>query len=431
MLDKFNKLLYSYNIDSLKERENRLCFARKGGGNMKKLTIILALALFLCLALTLTAFAQDTEEINIASQASGFLKEPEGAWNVVPKYLVDGDRETGTSATHSARYTKMAVLFNEEHIFSRLVVVTNGKGTIGFTGNTHNEYTDFGYWFTVRLYNANGDKVFQSSYQTYNHENENREVIVDLSENLKGVNKIELEMDSQWHNEYNFWELEAYEHKCKYDSIKIRYMTETCIENGNGIYACKCGAEKHDIIPAIGYHDVDRENPQIFYKEGLLCSGEGRNCCRYCDEFYESFEISPVFDFLGYSASYSNGAICLGFAINDRELEAYEKTNSVSLKYGAIISTAKTDKYIDKNANVIAPRTIRKEAQNVDTTRFDITLNASNWNEIADYDLVMCAYVIEGDNIYYLDGEKSMESVPATITYNKITKKYNEETPIS
>ncbi len=397
---------------------------------MKRLTLILTFVLLLCLALATTVLAQDEvdKEENIAPKAQATCSSTR--WSISPYSLIDGNRSTGTSSEQQARYTSFYVDFDKEYIFSRLIVVTNGTGTYPNAPDAFNwpNGSNNSFWFEVFMYDANGTRIFNGQYQTNNHENENHEVIIEFPD-LKRAKKIELKIDNSYDNKRGFWELEAYEHKCKFDTIKEVYMAPTCLNNGNGMFSCKCGAENHDIIPAIGYHDLDRENPKILYEKGLLSTGEGRNCCKYCDTFYEPYDVRPVFDFLGYSSSYSNGAICVGFAINDKELEAYETANSVSLKYGAIISTIKTDKYIDKNATVVAPSTVRKEAQDLDTLRFDITLKASNWDAIADYELVMCAYVIDGESIYYLTGEERVDTIPATITYNKIKNPQKEEAP--
>jgi hypothetical protein len=208
-------------------------------------------------------------------------------------------------------------------------------------------------------------------------------------------------------------------------------MEPTCLNNGNGIYSCACGDAIHDIIPALGYHPLDEENPEILYENGILQKGEARNHCTLCDEYYEPYEVNRVFDFLGYSASFDKNSICVGFAVNENELAEYERTHKVSLKYGTIISTTKADSYIDKDGNVLVPSTIKHEAQNVDTLRFDIKLSTSNWAKIADYELVMCAYVIDGESIYYLSSETEATSTPSTITYNKITTPQTEEAPIS
>ena len=72
---------------------------------------------------------------------------------------------------------------------------------------------------------------------------------------------------------------------------------------------------------------------------------------------------------------------------------------------------------------------MKHEAQNVDTLRFDIKLSTNNWAKIADYELVMCAYVIDGDSIYYLSSETEATAVPKTITYNKITSPQAEQAP--
>lgn len=380
-------------------------------------------AVLFCVIFALVAFASDlaNPDENIAGQYKSFSKTAD-AWNVAPQYLVDGDRSTGTSAYHHVRYTEMSITFDRDIVFGKLVIVTNSIGTFPSTGySTGGSKSNFAFWYGVKLLDADGKVVADLGNRVAgsNDENENGEVIYDLSNKLVAARTITITMDNQWSNSIGLWELEAYEHKCSYDTVKEAYMEATCLENGNGLYECKCGATKHDIIPALGYHTYDSENPVVEYPNGILQDGIEKHCCKTCDD-YLSYTLSPPFKFLGYSINYNGTSVCAGYAIDKEAIERYEEINKVSFKYGAIISTQKAKSYVDSEANLLVSSGVKREVDSVETRRFDICLSFDDWSSIADYEFLMCAYVIEGNKVYYICNENTPLEEATYISYNSI-----------
>lgn len=424
---------------------------------MKKLTIVLSFILLLCLIFAFTTFAQDSEqeepqlgsdlfgETNIAPDAdvtarsNSWVQNGRGDEKYLPR-LVDQDLGTGVGSSQYDHNISIYFTFDRLFAVDRLVLWFNQRtdnptgvsGELSLTQRVSGANQNFN--FSVVLYDINENRIFQKD--NINTLDQQEIVIIPTDKNgnriYTEIYKVEYWQPCEYNPDNTLWEIEIHEHVCEFETLSSTTTEPTCTKEGVGTYKCECGKTKKNLpIPALGYHPLDEENPEIFYENGVLQNGEAHNCCTLCDEYYEPYEIKPVFDFLGYSASFDKNSICVGFAINENELTAYEKAHNVTLKYGSIISTTKADSYIDKDGNVLAPSTIKHEAQDVDTLRFDIKLSTANWAKIADYELVMCAYVIEGESVYYLSSETDTTTVPNTITYNKIITPQAEEAPIS
>jgi hypothetical protein len=388
---------------------------------MKKLSIVLTAITVLALMLAVTAFAVESTEygVNIAGSYSSLSKNPADAWNVGVQYLVDGDRTTGTSAYHHTRYTEMTVTFDRDIMFETLVFVTNSNGTFPTTGHSFSAKTEFKFWFSVKLLDGNGNVVTDVGTLVCgsNRENENGEIVVDLSNNLKTARSIHISMDTQWNNGIGLWELEAYEHSCVYDTIKERYKEETCMDDGEGKFACKCGSTADGIIPARGYHTY-REDAVFDYANGYLQSGTKRFYCQTCDA-YEGGDTAPIFKFLGYSMNRASTSICAGYSVNKELLKEYEEANNTTIKYGVLYAMGNLVKPLNDDGSVVSSEaSIKKEMKESSLERFDIKLTTRSWEAMADYQVVMCAYLHEGDKISYICNEKSPDTQALPISYN-------------
>ncbi len=420
---------------------------------MKKLTIVISFMLLLCLFFTISALAQEEEEpkgsdlfgetnvapdAEVTARSNSWVQNGRGDEKYLPR-LVDQDLGTGVGSSQYDHNISIYFTFDRLFTVDRLVLWFNQKtdnptgvsGEPSLTDRVSGANQNFN--FSVVLYDINENRIFQMD--NINTLDQQEIIIVPTDKNgnriYTEIYKVEYWQPCEYNPDNTLWEIEIHEHVCEFETVSSVTTEPTCTKEGIGTYKCECGKTKKNLpIPALGYHPLDEENPQILYENGILQEGEARNCCTLCDEYYEPYEIKPMFDFLGYSASFDKNSVCVGFAVNENELVAYEKANSVSLKYGAIISTTKADSYIDKNGNVLTASTVKKEAQDVDTLRFDIKLSTSRWDAIGDYELVMCAYVIDGENVYYLSSETEVATTPYTITYNKITKPQDEEAPI-
>ena len=387
---------------------------------MKKLSIVLTAITVLALMLAVTAFAADNSEygVNIAGTYKSLTKAPESAWNVGVQYLVDGDRHTCTSATHAVRYTEMTVTFDRDIMFETLVFVTNSTGTLPTTGMSYSSKSNFSFWFSVKLLDAEGNTVVNiGSLVCGRNENEDGEIIVDLSGNLKMARSIYISMDTQWNNSIGLWEMEAYEHSCIYDTIKERYREETCMDDGEGKFACKCGKTADGIIPARGYHTY-REDAVFDYANGYLQEGTKRFYCQTCDA-YEGGDTAPIFKFLGYSVNRAGTSVCAGYSVNKEILAEYEAINKTTIKYGVICAIEGLVQPLKEDGSIVnSETTLKMEMKESALDRFDIKLTTRSWESMADYQVVICAYLHEGDKITYICSEEAHYAQALPISYN-------------
>ena len=433
-------------IDSFKRERIKLKInksKKKGEFKMKKLILVMCFIFLLCSVFAFSIFANETAEEQLGSDLMGptniapnaevtarsnsWVQNGRGDEKYLPR-LVDQDLGTGVGSSQYDHNISIYFTFDDLYVIDRLVLwfnqttdnPTGVSGEANLTANVSGANQDFD--FTIKLYDINEKKVFE---QTYNTKDQKDIVIVPYDGNgnrvFDEVYKLEYWQGCEYNPQNTLWEVEIHKHICEYDTLASATKEPTCTQEGVGTYKCECGKTKKNLpIPPLGYHPLDSENPEIIYENGILQTGEERHHCTLCEEYYESHEIQSVFKFLGYSASFDKTSICVGYAINEAELAAYEKSHETTLKYGAVISSANADSYVDNGAKAVAPSTIVKEAQDIDTLRFDIKLSSGNWNAIADRELIMCAYVIENDSVSYLGNDNIQSSTPQAITYNQI-----------
>jgi len=386
---------------------------------MKKLSLSLIFSILFVLTLAISIFALD---VNVAGEATSTSKYPEGAWNVDPRYLIDGDRGTGTSSTHMAgeRYTEMTVHFDEVHTFTKLVFVVNGIGVYPTDPGafTFTSMTTFDYWFHVWLLDEQGNTVKDLGNYQSSKANENQEIIINLD--YVKCSKIKVSIDGQWNNKIGLWELEAYEHiSCDYDTLKEIKNPSTCAQEGVGIYECKCGNTAELISPPTGNHIYDDIENVVYENNNYLTYGTKTLGCITCDRTVDDFAL-PVFRFLGYSLNASGTTICAGYIINEKQIEEYNIGNKITLSYGVISAVSTESTIIDVNGNVL--NGIKGKASDVSsivTPRFDIKISSSNWEGLKDESIILCAYVIDRESISYIcHQEATINASP--ITYNTI-----------
>ncbi|MBQ4511042.1 MAG: leucine-rich repeat protein, partial [Clostridia bacterium] len=143
--------------------------------------------------------------------------------------------------------------------------------------------------------------------------------------------------------------------------LSAGYDAPTCTEDGANGYVtdCPCGAQlsgalevqkyvnsvkdfetvtyQSEIIPATGHKEG--EIIGIAYADGYMSAGVKTYICAVCSEEFsdEAPSAEALFEFLGYSMP-EDGELVLtiGFAVNSKAVEAYEKANNTKLEYGAV-----------------------------------------------------------------------------------------------
>lgn len=160
--------------------------------------------------------------------------------------------------------------------------------------------------------------------------------------------------------------------------------------------------------------------------------------CSVCkiQEKVNEEDYAPIFVFAGYSVKENdNTALCGGYTVNHKSLEVYKKYNSnISLEYGMVAATPNADgsnllKIGENGVEAAQGRTnIIIANVNMDYVGYDFILRGfDEEGGNSDTALIICSYVSDGTNIYYLTKTCS-STVPAAITMTEIRKKQQKDT---
>ncbi|MBQ4509603.1 MAG: leucine-rich repeat protein [Clostridia bacterium] len=170
-------------------------------------------------------------------------------------------------------------------------------------------------------------------------------------------------------------------------------------------------------IPGTGHKEGTVIN--VAYNNGYMSAGVKTYICADCSN--ECTEETPsaeaLFTFLGYSMP-EDGELVLtiGFAVNSKAVEAYEKANNTKLEYGVVCA-------ISEKLDGKAPLDSTLTGVSIVKAPVDKTYGAFNFvlsgftDELLDLELVMAAYVIDGENTVYL--QKEQTNMPSSISINK------------
>ena len=211
---------------------------------MKKLVIMLSLILLAVALFTIGVFAQDQ---NIAKD--GTWSTDSGFWAMKLDQLTDGNNETACTA-HNQNYYTITVKYDGERSFSKLSFVVNSKGNIYHVADV-NELTNRDWWFTVKLYDSEGNITYTSEQlktldQTV--------ITLELGASIR-ASKIEIYSFVASEISNCFWEMEFYGHSCEYSELVSETPAPSCTDTGLKVVKCPiCGHTKEEIVPAVGQH---------------------------------------------------------------------------------------------------------------------------------------------------------------------------------
>ncbi|MGM9666256.1 MAG: hypothetical protein ACI3XX_06945, partial [Eubacteriales bacterium] len=150
-----------------------------------------------------------------------------------------------------------------------------------------------------------------------------------------------------------------------------------------------------------GVHTIS-ENPVLAYANGFDKDGTSScNCTRECGVLV-STKIDPIFTALGYSIKGTNDAIYGGFTVNTEALKNYNAyivaQGENALRYGIVIVNVGDASDISFTSGVIdSANAIQVEIKDTTFTRFGFTLTGFTTDELKALNLVISAYVIDGD----------------------------------
>ena len=156
----------------------------------------------------------------------------------------------------------------------------------------------------------------------------------------------------------------------------------------------------------------------ISYKDGYDKYGYGSYLCVACNATVEDNEatIKPLFTFKGYSMPEDGElAISIGFEVNKDALAVYEALSGKELNYGLVAAIAeKLNGKAPLDNDVEAP--VIKASVDKEYSSFDFVLNGFTEEQL-DLSVVLSAYVIDGDNVVYIqDGQLD---APTSISINQ------------
>ena len=171
-----------------------------------------------------------------------------------------------------------------------------------------------------------------------------------------------------------------------------------------------CGAE---LSPIAQEHAMSQT---VIYAQGFTKSGVHSKFCtnENCTVEDKDIVLSPIFVAKGYSTNSEKTAINGGYTVNLDALEIYEGVNG-NITYGIVIA----------NAEKFDGKSFFNESNKVNTTKalqVEINNEYSNFNCSIEFGtitnnslkLIICAYVIEGDNVTFIQAD-SGEAVDSTL----------------
>lgn len=168
-------------------------------------------------------------------------------------------------------------------------------------------------------------------------------------------------------------------------------------------------------------HDISTDGATISY-DSYLENGVISGYCTKCQKT-ENTLVEALFIFNGYSAKIGGSKITVGYTINQEALVKVKEANP-DFAYGVVA-------YAPEDENDYNPilsdktlknpeRTILAEINATDYYGVNFILNGFDASSY-DITLIMCAYVYDGESIYYLGREQS-ENAPTVVFSNEATE---------
>lgn len=164
----------------------------------------------------------------------------------------------------------------------------------------------------------------------------------------------------------------------------------------------------------------------IVYANGFLAEGVATYACS-CGETNE-VAVEAIFTFSGYSIKDDGSAMCAGYTVNRELLAVYEEVNNTTVKFGVVNAGYNNLVNADGKpvnadgtaAEVSMGKVAIKAVEETAFTLFAIKMSSANWEPIADVKVIICAYIIEGENVSYICNDTTTTDSAAAVTYNTI-----------
>ena len=138
--------------------------------------------------------------------------------------------------------------------------------------------------------------------------------------------------------------------------------------------------------------------------------------CEACDSKITEQEATAqaIFEYLGFSLKADkSGSICIGYSVNETAANEYALVNT-SFTFGVVgyipVANENPLEVVDGKAVASEPQyTIQADITSQTFTAFDFVIAGFGTN--TDIELVMCAYVCDGTNVYYLNIDQTTNEV--------------------
>ena len=164
----------------------------------------------------------------------------------------------------------------------------------------------------------------------------------------------------------------------------------------------------------------------LTYANGYLQAGALSATCTVCAHTH-ALDAEPIFVFSGYSVKeFDASAICVGYTVNFESLSLYEEMNSTSISIGIVACAF--DNLLSEGKPINPDGTTCGTTSGIivnyllSETEYHISviLSSANWAQLGDKPIVLCAYYIENENVYYLCDTGAPTTTAIPITYNEI-----------
>ena len=176
-------------------------------------------------------------------------------------------------------------------------------------------------------------------------------------------------------------------------------------------------------LTANGIYTYDCTNPGCTIVDILEGDEQGRDV------------VAPLFTAKGYSLSPDKMAVNGGYTINHDTLTLYNDVKKTNLVYGIVIANAEKfdgKSFFNADKKVNTTKALQVEINN-EYSNFDCSINFGATSN-SDLKLIICAYVIDGDNVTFIQAE-SGEAVDSSLvtggSFKSVTLDYVAALPTS
>ena len=187
-------------------------------------------------------------------------------------------------------------------------------------------------------------------------------------------------------------------------------LKERACERTNCDYVLAPEYSEHKMAEALTFaNGITAEG--IYYAE---CQNDG--CAVKTEE-----TVKPVFTAKGYSTNDDKNAINGGYEVNLTSLTLYERLIG-TLEYGIVIANASSfgeKTFLDENNKVNSDKALQVEMDK-QYSSFDCSINFGT-NTGIDLDLIITAYVIEGDTVTYIQSSTGNDVEIGDTTFKSVT----------